>query len=160
MNNQEAIYTINKIASILSDTVIQNKIKLDNKTYNNCADVDYQAKSFQVFNELSSFVINIYMYSNLTVSSLINSLVYIDQAVLEKKYILTVDNIKSMLLGSLMISIKYNQDLYNVNQFSAVAGISRQELVRVEETFLDLIDYKAYVSVETYALYEENLFQL
>ena len=63
-----------------------------------------------------------------------------------------------MLLASILVSIKFNEDDYYENTFYAkVGGIELLEMNNLESTFLNDLEYKIYVKQEIYEDYRDHL---
>lgn len=64
----------------------------------------------------------------------------------------------SLILVSMIVAIKYNEDTYYLMSFYAQrGGSSLNKLLRMESTFLNLIDYRLYVKQEKYYEYEKHI---
>lgn len=104
---------------------------------------------------LMSFLERIRTYTELEKSSLINSIIYIDRLCAIAKITLTPLNIHRIVIGSILSSIKYNEDFhFKFGYYSQVFGISIKELNEIEFTFLRMIKYDLYVAQIDYLKYE------
>ena len=99
-------------------------------------------------------------YSFIERSTLIISLIYIDRLCELSKITLTYYNIHRILVGAVLIAIKYNEDsIYNNKYYSEVAGVSLNELNLIENKFIELCNCKMFVSdkvFEDYSFYLES----
>lgn len=76
----------------------------------------------------------------------------------KKGIILTKYNIHRLLFTSILIATKYNEDIIYDNLFySKIAGITIKELLILENSFLEIIDFDLYVSNDIYKKYSEYL---
>ena len=104
------------------------------------------------------YLLRIQEYSNIEKNSLIISLIYIDRIYKIGKLILTHYNIHKILFTSILIAIKYNEDNFYDNQFySEIAGIKLNELKLIEYNFLALCDFNMFVSDEIFHKYNIHL---
>ena len=76
------------------------------------------------------------------------------------RFILTNYNIHRILFISILTAIKYNEDsVYSNKYYSEVAGVSLKELNLMENSFIELLDFKLFVTEEEfkkYSFYLEN----
>ena len=97
-------------------------------------------------------------YGGMENSTLILSLIYIDR-LCEKNITLTKYNIHRILFAAILIAVKYNEDSFYENSYYAqIAGIKNKELKVIEYTFLEMINFDAYVDEYTYNLYKDSLY--
>lgn len=93
-------------------------------------------------------------------SSLIIALIYVDRICSEKtnKIVLIDNNIFKLFLTATILAIKYNEDFYDDNAyFAKVGGITLNEINILEKEFLDLINFRLFVSVEIFTKYNNYL---
>ena len=97
-------------------------------------------------------------YGGMENSTLILSLIYIDR-LCEKNITLTKYNIHRILFAAILIAVKYNEDSFYENSYYAqIAGIKNKELKVIEYTFLEMINFDAYIDEYTYNLYKDSLY--
>ena len=83
-------------------------------------------------------------------------LIYIDKLCDMNNVDLNFYNIHKLILSSLVIAAKYNEDKYLSNQFFAkIGGITKKEIDNLEYQFLTLIDFSLYINDEIYYKYED-----
>ena len=103
---------------------------------------------------LFNYLLRIKKYSRIENSSIIIALIYIDRICKKKKIVLTKYNIHRIILSSILISIKNNEDIiYDNLYFSKIGGVTPDELFKLEKEFLKIIDFELYVSDELYNKY-------
>jgi len=106
------------------------------------------------------YLVRILKYSFIERSTLIISLIYIDRLCELSKLTLTYYNIHRILVGAILIAIKYNEDsIYNNKYYSEIAGVSLNELNLIESKFIELCNCKMFVSnkvFENYSCYLES----
>ena len=97
-------------------------------------------------------------YSKIENNTLLLVLIYIDRICELNKIRLNYFNIHKLILGGLLIAIKYNEDDYFSNIFySKVGGVSKKEIDNLEYEFLTLIDFNLYVSDELFIRYYDYI---
>ena len=79
--------------------------------------------------------------------------------ILENDFIITENNVKNLFYIS-MIEIQkfYEDDPFKSSDYAYIGGISTNELCQMEIEFLDLIDYKLFVSDNDYFNYKKDLY--
>ena len=71
---------------------------------------------------------------------------------------LTFYNIHRILFAAILIAVKYNEDNFYDNKYYAeIAGVKIKELKIIEFTFVELINFKMYVSNELFDKYYSYL---
>ena len=108
---------------------------------------------------LFDYLRRIIKYLNLEISTLIISMIYIDRICKEKVFI-NEYNIHRIMLISIYIAYTYNEDCIHDNNYLAlVSGISKKEMVLLENEFLELIDFRLFVSNEIFDEYKKYFFR-
>ena len=155
------IKNLNLIKSISNTliTILEENKKLDNYK----AIVKKQNKMIFSSNSVPNISINDYLiriqtYSEIEKSTLIIALILIDHTCKKSGLILNYYNIHRVLFGSILISIKYNEDNYYDNKFySEIAGVKLKELQLIEYAFLELNDFNVFVNIKEYEQYSRYL---
>ena len=149
---------INSISNSLTTILEENK-KLDNYK----AIIKKQNKMIFSSNSIPNISINDYLkriqtYSEIEKSTLIIALILIDHTCKKYGVILNYYNIHRVLFGSILISIKYNEDTYYDNKFySEIAGVKLKELKLIEYAFLELNDFNVFINIKEYDQYSKYL---
>ena len=108
---------------------------------------------------LFDYLRRIIKYLNLEISTLIISMIYIDRICKEKVFI-NEYNIHRIMLISIYIAYTYNEDCIHDNNYLAlVSGISKKEMVLLENEFLELIDFRLFVSNDIFDEYKKYFFR-
>ena len=149
---------INAISNTLS-TIIE-----ENKRLPNIKEI-IKKQSKMVFSSNSipnisicDYLLRIQTYSFIEKSTLILSLTYIDRLCQHCKLTLTFYNIHRVLFGAILIAIKYNEDkFYDNKYYSDIAGVDLKELKSIEYKFVELINFKMYVSDDIFNKYSSYL---
>ena len=97
-------------------------------------------------------------HTKMEISTLILILIYIDKICKNNKFRLNYFNIHKLIVTSMLVSIKYNEDDYFSNSFYAkVGGVSITELNHLEYEFLSLIDFELYVDEDLFSKYSNYI---
>ena len=103
---------------------------------------------------LQYFFGRIKKYTKIEKSTLIIILIYADRMCTTSGIILNPHNIHRIILGCLLLAIKYNEDLYFTNeQYAKVGGVSVQELNDLELYSIQLLNYNLFISEDIYEKY-------
>ena len=90
----------------------------------------------------------------MNISSLILSVIYLDQFCEKYRYILNFNNIYRLILIFVFISLKYNEDnMVNAKIYSNIAGVSVEDLKMLEYQICAYLDFEFYVKTEYYEQY-------
>ena len=107
---------------------------------------------------ISDYLYRIMKYTKVEESTLIIALIYIDRFCKNKKVILTEYNVHRLLLASVVVAIKFNEDKYYKNLFySKIGGIEVEEMNQLEIDFLIFLNFNLFVEHEVYGKYFRNL---
>jgi len=163
-NDEEENKLNSNLPLIKSISIVLITILNENKKLDNYKEI-IKAQSKSVFSSdkipnisLEDYLIRIQTYSCIEKSALILSLILIDHICKKSDLILTYYNIHRILIGSVLISIKYNEDFYYDNKFySEIAGVKLKELKSIEYTLLQLSDFNVFVNEIEYEKYRQYL---
>ena len=116
-----------------------------------------------IFNTISipeisiyDYIIRIISYSNCDENILISSLVYFDKIGKIKK--ITYSNVYKILFTSILLSLKYNEDeIYNNEYYSQIAGVSKYELKQMEYEYFVLLNFNLHIEEELFELFKNAL---
>jgi hypothetical protein len=104
------------------------------------------------------YLLRIKKYTGIENTTLIIGLIYIDRLYTIKGITLNKYNIHKILFTSILIAIKYNEEhIYNNVFYSKVAGLSITELNYLERKFLEIINYKLFVTEVIFNEYNKYL---
>ena len=108
--------------------------------------------------KLKYFFERIKKYTQIEKSTLIIILIYADRICTTSGIILNPHNIHRIILGCLLLAIKYNEDVYFTNEhYAKVGGISLEELNYLEYFSFQLLDFNLYISDDIYQKYLEYI---
>lgn len=149
---------IKSISSALTTILEENK-KLDNykEIIKKQSKMVFSANSIPGIS-IKDYLIRIQTYSCIEKSTLILSLILIDHLCKKSELILNYYNIHRILFGSILISIKFNEDSYYDNKFySEIAGVKLKELQSIEECFFEMSDFDVFVDHQEFEQYRQYL---
>ena len=107
---------------------------------------------------IKSYLERLAKYSKIENNTLLLILIYIDKVCDINKIRLNYFNIHKMILASMLVAIKYNEDDYYSNSFYAkVGGVSKSEIDVLEYEFLVLIEFNLYVSDDLFLKYYDYI---
>lgn len=107
---------------------------------------------------IKTYLSHLAKYCQFEPPTLIAMLILIDRLCKTHSFRLNFSNVHKIILSSLVISIKFNEDEYFDNKFYAeVGGVTLNELNDLEYYFLKLIDFKVYIEEAEYCRYYKNL---
>ena len=103
---------------------------------------------------LQYFFGRIRRYSQIEKSTLIIILIYIDRVCITSGIILNPHNIHRIILGCLILAIKYNEDVYYNNEYYAkIGGIPLDEFNNLEYKSFELIEQNLFISDDIFEKY-------
>ena len=152
------LHLIKSISQTLS-SIVENS-----KKQNNYKEI-LKKQSIMVFSanlipniSIQDYLIRIQTYSKIEKSTLIISLILIDRICQRANLTLTYYNIHRILFSSILISIKFNEDIYYDNKFYAdIAGVKTKELKLLEYTFLSMLHFNLFIKNDLYEKYKDYL---
>ena len=157
-NLKKNLILIKSISNALTTILEENK-KLDNykEIIKKQSKMVFSANSIPGIS-INDYLIRIQTYSGIEKSTLILSLLLIDHLCRKSELILSYYNIHRVLFGSILISIKFNEDSYYDNKFySEIAGVKLKELQNIEECFFEMSDFDVYVDQQEFEQYRQYL---
>ena len=103
---------------------------------------------------LNDYIKRIMKYSNMDISTLICSIIYIDYFCHKNKYILSINNIHRILLTACLLSLKFNEDnAVNYKYYSDITGVSMEDLKNLEFYMYFKMNFSLYIKYELYKSY-------
>ena len=149
---------IENISSIIESLIEENKNLLDYKEK-----LKIQKKS--VFNKdelphisIKNYLHRIQTFSEAEDNTLIISLIFLDKICDTASIILTEYNVHRLLFISILIAIKYNEDLvFELDCYSKIAGMTKKEINKLEYQFLKLINFEVFVHKKIFEKYKSYI---
>ncbi len=167
-------YYVCTIAQIINEIIEENEAKEEltlkhskSNITSELDDFDDETETSNVFSgkktpsiSIQHYLERILKYTSLEDSTLILSLIYIDRICEIDGFKLNKLNIHRLILTSIIMAIKYNEDDFYDNTFYAkVCGVSFEDLRDLEEEFVKKINYTFFVKEDVYQKYEVYLNQ-
>lgn len=153
------LFLIESIANILTNVIIKNKslphysqiLKRQSKLPFNAQYVP----SISIIEYLQRIV----TYTKLEEETLISSLIFIDRLCNSQSIILTELNIHRIIFTSVLLSIKFNEDLiFKMSYYAEICGVSASELKKLENVYCKAMEFKFYISESEFAQYKSYLY--
>ena len=148
--SEENLKIISSIASNLEEIINDNYIN-----YNNLiSKKDNFCSIYLPCISIENYLKRIFYYCKINISTLILAIVYIDYFCEINGYILTLNNIYRIIMVSIVLSIKFNEDIFYGNSFYAKVGSFNPELLNsLEFEFYIKINFKLLVNESYYEKY-------
>ena len=141
-------HIIDSIALNLKDIINENQ---SNAKY---AQPDIFYLSFFPPISLKDYIKRIMKYTKMEISTLINSIIYIDNFCDKNKYYLTSNNIFRILLSACILSLKFNEDTtVNYKTYADIAAVSVQDLKNLEFYMYLKLHFSLNVKYDLYKSY-------
>ena len=155
--NKNNFSVIQHISSTLNDFINENESENNENNSFNYDDSIFFCKKIPTVS-IEDYLNRIQKYSKFEDSTLIFALIYIDRLLEKKNIKLSKHNVYKILLTAVLIAIKYNEDeIYDNFIFAKIFGIKREELNKLEDNFLDLIEFELFISKKEFQLYYNKI---
>ena len=149
------IIIIKKISDLLSDICDENTNEFNNEK--NPYIKPFLSKNIPQIT-IKDYLERLYKHSKINASTIILILIYIDRICNIHKFKLSYFNIHKLILASMIIATKYNEDEYYSSKFYAkLGGVSKAEVVALEYYFISLINFNLFVENELYNKYNDYI---
>ena len=151
------IKSIEIISDLLNNICEENKIK--NEVQN------IKIKPFTTKNipsmSIKDYLLRLSQYTKINESTIILILIYIDRICKINNFHITFNNIYKLIICSMIIAIKYNEDnFYSSEIYAKLGGVTLKELNYLEFQFLILIKFSLFVEKNLFDKYYHNLMSL
>lgn len=131
-----------------------NKIIQGNKAKNKYVKQDIFYLSFIPPISLNEYIKSLMKYTNMDISTLIISIIYIDKFCDKNDYYLTQNNIFRILLSVCILSLKFNEDItVNYKNYSEIAAVSVEDLKNLEFYMYLKLHFSLKVEYDLYKSY-------
>ena len=147
-----------RISSTLEGIIHKNEVE---NTENSLVDYDNSLFTLKTIPKISieDYLNRIQKYTELEDSTLIIALIYIDRLSENKNIKLSIYNVHRILFTAVLLAIKYNEDeIYENNIFAEIFGVSNKELNNLESEFLDLIEFKLFITKKIFQIYYNKIY--
>ena len=152
---------LNKINKILSIVLKENQTLKNYKeivsSQKNMSFTSYKKPSLSI----KDYLFRIQNYTEAEDNTIIIALMYIDRLSDISSVLLTPYNVHRILFVSVLLAIKYNEDIcFNFDFYAKIAGMPISDLKKMEREFVYLIKFKFYIDkdeFEKYKLYIDDV---
>ena len=142
------------ISDLLNNICEENKVKSENINKNIKPFMTESIPSLSI----KDYLTRLSQFTKINESTIILILIYIDRIGKINKFILTYRNIYKLILASLVIAIKYNEDnFFSSEVYAKLGGLSVLELNYLEFQFLILIKFSLFIEKDLFNKYYYNL---
>ena len=142
---------IKAIIANLNDIIEENRKRI-NRKYISKDNLFYLEKLPNI--SLGDYIIYLTNSYKINISTLILAVIYLDKFCEKFKYVLTMHNIYRIILISIFISIKYNEDIFvNAKIYAQIAGVRIEDLLNLEYNMCVALEFGFYVKEELYQQY-------
>ena len=142
---------INKISDLFLNICNDNVKELMNHKENNLI------KPFLTNNpsiSIKDYLERLCTFSLINISTIILIVIYIDRICNINKFKLTYYNIHKLILSSMVVAIKYNEDNFYSNEtYAKLGGIPKSEMAFLEYYFVTLINFNLFIKEELFYKY-------
>ena len=154
INEKEEKKIIKKISDLFSNICQENTKKF--KKENNPI-----IKPFLSINpsiSINDYLERLYKYSKMNISTVILILIYIDRISNINKFKLTYYIIHKLILSSMVVAIKYNEDqYYSIKFYAKLGGVPKTEMIFLEYYFVSLINFNLFIKKELFDKYDDYI---
>jgi hypothetical protein len=142
------------ISDLLNNICEENKDKSENINKNIKPFMTESIPSLSI----KDYLTRLSLFTKINESTIILILIYIDRIGKINKFILTYRNIYKLILASMVIAIKYNEDnFFSSEVYAKLGGLSVPELNYLEFQFLILIKFSLFIEKDLFDKYYYNL---
>jgi hypothetical protein len=146
--------TIIKITDLFSNICDDNTNEYKNE--NNKLEKPFLIRNPSI--SIKDYLERLYKYTKMNSSTIILILIYIDRLCNINKFKLTYYNIHKLILSSMVVAIKYNEDeYYPMKIYAKLGGISKAEMCFLEYYFVSLIKFNLFVTKELFDKYNDYI---
>ena len=104
--------------------------------------------------KIKDYLEQLYKYGKMNGSTIILMLIYIDRLCNINKIKLTYRIIHKLILSSLIVAIKYNEDeIYSLKVYAEIGGVTKAELEFLEICFISFINFNLFIKEELFNKY-------
>ena len=145
---------IEKVSELLQDICDENKN--DTNIFYKPLECFYSRRIPLV--SIQEYIEYIYKYTKINSSTIILMLIYIDRICNMNKFKISYYNIQKLILASMILAIKYNEDeIYSFKFYAKIWSVTLNEICSYEYNFLSLIKYNLFVTEELFHKYSDYI---
>jgi hypothetical protein len=155
INEKLEIKIIENISDLLCHICNENTNKYNNEKNNR---LEKYFLSINPSISVKDYLERLYKYTKINSSTIVMILIYIDRLCNINKLKLTYSIIHKLILSSMVVAFKYNEDKYYPMKFYAkLGGISLLELNFLELYFISLINFNLFIKKELFDKYNDYI---
>ena len=153
-----AITIIKKISQLLEDICDENtKNFKENNPGENLNIKPFLSKNIPQIS-IKDYLERLYKHTKINCSTIILILIYIDRICNIQKFKLTYFNIHKLILASMIIANKFNEEeQYTTKFYSKLGGVPIAEITFLEYNFFFLLNFNLFVKDELYKKYSDYI---
>ena len=149
---------LNKINKILSIVIEENKTLKNYKekvlSQRDMSFTSYKKPSLSI----KDYLFRIQNYTEAEDNTIIIALMYIDRLSDISSILLTPFNVHRILFVSILLAIKYNEDIcFGFDFYAKIAGMPISDLKKMERDFVYLIKFKLFIDKEEFDNYKSYI---
>lgn len=153
------LFLIESIANILSNVILKNKnLPYYSQLLKRQSKLPFNA---QIIPSISiiEYLKRIVTYTKIEEETFISSLIFIDRLCNSQAIILTEFNIHRIIFTSVLLSIKYNEDLiFKMDYYAEICGVSTTELKKLESVYCKAMEFNFFISDSEFEKYKNYLY--
>lgn len=154
--NAEKKKIIEKISELFTEICDENKSDL-NPNNSNTLMKPFISKHIPSIS-IKDYLTRLYKYSKINNSTIVLILIYIDKICNLNNFKLSYFNIHKLILASMVVAIKYNEDEnYSLSFYAKLGGVSKNELSNLEYQFLVLVHCEVFIDEELFLKYNNYI---
>ena len=153
-----AISIIKKISQLLEDICDENTKNFKENNYGeNLKIKPFLSKNIPQIS-IKDYLERLYKHTKINCSTIILILIYIDRICNIQKFKLTYFNIHKLILASMIIANKFNEEeQYTTKFYSKLGGVPIAEIIFLEYNFFFLLNFNLFVKDELYQKYSDYI---
>lgn len=107
---------------------------------------------------ITNYILRLTKKINIEPSTLILGIIYFDKICNKGNIILSFLNVYRLILISLVLAIKFNEEYFETNEFySKIGGLSNKSFNKLEIAVLKILNYKLYIKKDIYDNYINHI---
>ena len=107
---------------------------------------------------ITNYILRLTKKINIEPSTLILGIIYFDKICNKGNIILSFLNVYRLILISLVLAIKFNEEYFETNEFySKIGGLSNKSFNKLEISVLKILNYKLYIKKDIYDNYINHI---
>ena len=158
------LLTSEQVISYISNYIVSLLIKNKDKIKRNIKDLNDPLYSNKIpMIKIEDYFIRLFKYSQMEISTLILSFIYIKRFIDKENFIIAFNNIFRLIISCTLLAIKFNENrIFKNIIYARIGGIEIEDLNILEFNVFNRLDFNLRVFDNEfydviYAIYKENL---